>query len=84
MSFWHQNLDEGKSLLEEYGLILSGVDMHIGSGGDMEHLKRITGKLVDLAKEFPDVETINFGGGLYDVAWMWFLNYFQLIKKIKK
>ena len=38
--------------------------MHIGSGGDMEHLKRITGKLVDFAKEFPDVETINFGGGL--------------------
>ena len=38
--------------------------MHIGSGGDMEHLKRITGKLVEFAKEFPDVETINFGGGL--------------------
>jgi diaminopimelate decarboxylase len=61
---WYQNLDEVKQLLKKYSLTLSGVHMHIGSGGDMEHLKRITGKLVDFAKEFPDVETINFGGGL--------------------
>ncbi|MEK9629963.1 MAG: diaminopimelate decarboxylase [Nitrospinota bacterium] len=61
---WYQNLDEVKALLKKYDLILSGVHMHIGSGGDMEHLKRITGKLVDFAKEFPDVEQINFGGGL--------------------
>ena len=61
---WYQNLDEVKQILKEYSLTLSGVHMHIGSGGDMEHLKRITAKLVDFAKEFPDVETINFGGGL--------------------
>ena len=61
---WYQNLDEVKQLLKKYNLTLSGVHMHIGSGGDMEHLKRITGKLVEFAKEFPDVETINFGGGL--------------------
>ena len=61
---WYQNLDMVKQILKEYGLTLSGVHMHIGSGGDMEHLKRITAKLVDFAKEFPDVETINFGGGL--------------------
>ena len=61
---WYQNLDDVKQILKEYGLTLSGIHMHIGSGGDMEHLKRITAKLVDFAKEFPDVETINFGGGL--------------------
>ena len=61
---WYQNLDKVKQILKEYGLTLSGIHMHIGSGGDMEHLKRITAKLVDFAKEFPDVETINFGGGL--------------------
>jgi len=61
---WYQNLDMVKQILKEYGLTLSGIHMHIGSGGDMEHLKRITAKLVDFAKEFPDVETINFGGGL--------------------
>lgn len=61
---WYQNLDEVKRLLREYDLTLSGVHMHIGSGGDMEHLKRITGKLVEFAKQFEDVETVNFGGGL--------------------
>ncbi len=61
---WYQNLDEVKSIAAEYGLKITGVHMHIGSGGDMEHLKRITGKLVDFAKEFEDLQEINFGGGL--------------------
>jgi diaminopimelate decarboxylase len=30
----------------------------------MDHLKRITGKLVNFAKEFNDLEVVNFGGGL--------------------
>jgi diaminopimelate decarboxylase len=61
---WYQNLDEVKRIAREYGMIVSGVHMHIGSGGDMEHLKRITGKLVEFAKQFEEVETVNFGGGL--------------------
>ncbi|MBI4382806.1 MAG: diaminopimelate decarboxylase [Nitrospinae bacterium] len=61
---WFQNLDEARGIAKKYGLIVSGVHMHIGSGGDMEHLKRITGKLVDFAKQFENLETINFGGGL--------------------
>lgn len=68
---WYQNLDEVKALAREFGLTISGVHMHIGSGGDMEHLKRITGKLVDFAMQFDDLKTINFGGGLpyqYDPA----------------
>lgn len=61
---WHQNLDEVKAIAREYGLRITGVHMHIGSGADMEHLKRITGKLVDFAVQFEDLEVINFGGGL--------------------
>jgi len=61
---WYQNLDEARAIAKKYGLIISGVHMHIGSGGDMEHLKRITGKLVDFARQFEDMEIINFGGGL--------------------
>ena len=61
---WYQNLDEVKRLCEKYELKITGVHTHIGSGGDLEHLKRITGKLVDYAREFPDVERVNFGGGL--------------------
>lgn len=61
---WHQNLDEVKAIAREYGLRVTGVHMHIGSGGDMEHLERITSKLVDFAKQFWELEVINFGGGL--------------------
>ncbi|MFQ5450857.1 MAG: diaminopimelate decarboxylase [Nitrospinaceae bacterium] len=61
---WHENLDDLKKIAREYHLVISGVHMHIGSGGDMEHLKRITGKLVEFAKQFPGLDTINFGGGL--------------------
>lgn len=61
---WYQSLDQVKETAKEYGLRITGVHMHIGSGGDMEHLKRITGKLVEFGKNFEELETINFGGGL--------------------
>ena len=61
---WYENLSGARDIAEKYNLIISGVHIHIGSGGDMEHLKRITGKLVDFAKEFKDLEVVNFGGGL--------------------
>jgi len=61
---WYENLNEAREIAKKYNLIISGVHIHIGSGGDMDHLKRITGKLVDFAKEFNDLEIVNFGGGL--------------------
>jgi len=61
---WYENLSGARDIAEKYNLIISGVHIHIGSGGDMDHLKRITGKLVDFAKEFSDLEVVNFGGGL--------------------
>jgi len=61
---WYENLSEARDIAKTYNLIISGVHIHIGSGGDMGHLKRITGKLVDFAKEFNDLEVVNFGGGL--------------------
>ena len=61
---WFENLGEARDIAKRHGLIISGVHTHIGSGGDMDHLKRITGKLVDFAKEFDELEVVNFGGGL--------------------
>ncbi len=61
---WHQNLDEAKAIAKKYGIRINGIHTHIGSGGDLVHLKRITGKLVEFAKDFEDVEIVNFGGGL--------------------
>ena len=61
---WYENLSEARNIAKRHGLIISGVHTHIGSGGDMDHLKRIAGKLVDFAKQFSDLEVVNFGGGL--------------------
>lgn len=61
---WYENLDEVRAIAKKHGLTISCVHIHIGSGGDMEHLKRLTGKLVDFAKGFSDLEVVNFGGGL--------------------
>jgi diaminopimelate decarboxylase len=61
---WFENLGEARDIAKRHGLVISGVHTHIGSGGDMDHLKRITGKLVDFAKEFDELEVVNFGGGL--------------------
>jgi len=61
---WYENLNEARAIAKSYGLTITGVHIHIGSGGDMKHLKRITGKLVNFAKEFSDLEAVNFGGGL--------------------
>ncbi|MDP7557654.1 MAG: diaminopimelate decarboxylase [Nitrospinaceae bacterium] len=61
---WYENLDEARAIAKKHSLTISGVHIHIGSGGDMEHLKRLTGKLVDFAKGFSDLEVVNFGGGL--------------------
>ena len=61
---WYENLDQAKAIAEKYKLRIVGVHTHIGSGGDMEHLSRITGKLVEFAKQFPELRVVNFGGGL--------------------
>ena len=61
---WHGNLKDAKAIAKKYDLRIVGVHTHIGSGADMEHLTRITGKLVKFAKQFPDLRTVNFGGGL--------------------
>lgn len=61
---WYENLDQAKAIAKKYKLRIVGVHTHIGSGGDMEHLSRITGKLVKFAKQFPELRVVNFGGGL--------------------
>lgn len=61
---WYENLDEAKAIAQKHDLKIIGAHTHIGSGGDMDHLSRITGKLVDFAKQFPDLQIVNFGGGL--------------------
>lgn len=62
---WHANLEECYERIARYGLQLVGMHMHIGSGGDYEHLHRVCDAMVMHAQRCPfDVQAISTGGGL--------------------
>ncbi len=62
---WHEQLSDCLRLAEQFGLKVTGLHMHIGSGTDFEHLAQVCGALTraaDLASA--DLTTISTGGGL--------------------
>jgi diaminopimelate decarboxylase len=60
---WHHYLGDVKALAARYGLTIHTLHTHIGSGTDPELWKRATRMTLDLAAQFPDVKTVNLGGG---------------------
>ena len=69
---YFDQVDEAKSIAQETGLRIVGVHAHIGSGGhDIEPWLRIKDLTLAIASTFPDLQFVNFGGGLpvvYDEA----------------
>ncbi len=62
---WHEHLDECLEAARSYGLRVSGVHVHIGSGSDMEHLSQVCGAVESLAQQVGgQVSLISAGGGL--------------------
>jgi diaminopimelate decarboxylase len=62
---WHANLDEALRQIEKYRLDLVGLHMHIGSGADFEHLRRVCGAMVEQVRALGlDLSAISGGGGL--------------------
>jgi len=62
---WFAQIGKCKELASRYGLKITGLHNHIGSGCDFEHLTRVCGKMKEFALEFgPDLEMISSGGGL--------------------
>ncbi len=60
---WHEHLDEARGVAERHGLRVRWAHHHVGSGGDpakWAHIAETTLRLVD---DFPDVDTVNLGGG---------------------
>jgi diaminopimelate decarboxylase len=60
---WHEYLGEVKAAAARHGARIRTLHSHIGSGTDPEMWKRITRMTLDLAGLFPDVVTVNLGGG---------------------
>jgi diaminopimelate decarboxylase len=60
---WHAYVNEVKALAERYGVRITRLHSHIGSGTDPEIWKRVTRMTLDLAQELPEVQVVNLGGG---------------------
>lgn len=62
---WHGDVARALETVGQHGLTLVGVHMHIGSGGDYEHLAQVCDAMVALIRrEKIDVPAISAGGGL--------------------
>jgi diaminopimelate decarboxylase len=62
---WHASLDEALRHVEKYRLDLVGLHMHIGSGADFDHLRRVCDAMVAQVRALGvDLRAISGGGGL--------------------
>ena len=60
---WHDHLADVQAVARRHRLTVRTVHTHIGSGTDPEVWKRATRMTLDLVARFPDVATVNLGGG---------------------
>lgn len=60
---WHEFADEAAGLLREFHLSCVRIHTHIGSGGDPAVWQRVAGLSLNLVRKFPDVVTLDLGGG---------------------
>ena len=62
---WHEQLGDCVSRAGQYGLTVTGLHMHMGSGTDLEHLSQLCGAMESAVATVGDsVRTISAGGGL--------------------
>ena len=62
---WYEQLDECVMLAGQFGLTITGLHLHIGSGTDLKHLAQCCGVMEQFAvKVGPSVVNISTGGGL--------------------
>lgn len=66
---WHEWIDQVQELVAKYALKVIRIHTHIGSGSDPSVWQKISGMSLDLVRQFPDVVSLNLGGG-YKVARM--------------
>jgi diaminopimelate decarboxylase len=62
---WHDQVEECLRRADQYGLGVTGLHMHIGSGTDLEHLGQVCGAMEKLALTVGrTITSISAGGGL--------------------
>ncbi len=62
---WHEQLTACVATAEQWGMTISGLHMHIGSGTDMQHLGQVAESMRQLVPIVgSQIRTISAGGGL--------------------
>ncbi|MCS7305614.1 MAG: diaminopimelate decarboxylase [Thermoguttaceae bacterium] len=62
---WHEQLGECLKEATQFGLRVTGLHMHIGSGTDLQHLAQVCGAMEKaVLKAGPGIRMISAGGGL--------------------
>jgi diaminopimelate decarboxylase len=62
---WHDEFEDSLRLVDEYGLSLIGLHMHIGSGADYAHLHRVCDSMLDAVRRANrPLLAVSAGGGL--------------------
>ncbi|WP_299971219.1 diaminopimelate decarboxylase [uncultured Roseobacter sp.] len=61
---YFDQISDALEIASSNGVRIVGLHSHIGSGTDLSHWLRIKDKTLNIARELPDVHTINLGGGL--------------------
>ena len=62
---WYEHLGDALRRIDEHGLDLVGLHMHIGSGADFAHLKQVCDAMVARARDVGrDLRAISAGGGI--------------------
>ena len=58
-------LEEVKAIVDQYNITINGIHIHTGSDiQDLEVFKEEADLLLELAAHFPDIDYLDFGGGL--------------------
>ena len=61
---YFDQLDEARAVADAFGIKILGIHSHIGSESDLSHWLRIKDRTLRIAREFPDLQFVNLGGGL--------------------
>ncbi len=60
---WREDLDEALAVADEFGLRLTEMHTHVGSGSDVEMWLRCASLSLDIAARLPEVRKLSLGGG---------------------
>jgi diaminopimelate decarboxylase len=60
---WHEWMEQVHEIVSNHRLRVVKIHTHIGSGTDPAVWQRVAKMTLSLAGEFPDLETVNLGGG---------------------